>query len=252
MKKLSPIIYAIKCLKNGKLYIGQTIWGPTRRFNAHKRLLKLGTHFNKHLQHSWNIYGEGGFVFYVIERCIQEQLDYREKYFINVLGTCDKSRGFNVELGGVGIRRTTKDKTRRLLSLVNKGKPMSEEQKRKISESLSGTKMHSEDQKNKWSKDRAGSGNAFFGKKHSIETRMLLSKIKKGKPNKSKGKKRKKFSAESRKRMSEAHKGKPRSELFLASLRAALNTPEYKKKRSDIAKRIWKERKAVSQCLLPQ
>lgn len=246
MRKLSPIIYAIKCLKNGKLYIGQTIWGPITRFNAHKRSLKAGTHHNAHLQRSWNIHGEEGFVFHVIEKCQQDQLDDREKYWINVFGSCDRTRGFNVEAGGVGLRRTTIDKTRRILSKINKGKPMSEEQKRKISESLSGMKIHSEYQKNKWSKERSGSGNSFYGKKHSIETRMLLSKIRTGKPNKSKGKKRKPFSEESRKRMSEAHKGKPRSKLFLARLRIALNTPEYRKKRSDIAKRIWAKRKAVA------
>jgi len=52
--------------------------------------------------------------------------------------------------------------------------PLTEERKRRISNSLTG-KTHSEETKKRWSQSRKGDKNGMFGKKHSIETRKKIS-----------------------------------------------------------------------------
>ena len=72
MKKLDtqkngkPCIYSIRNNINGKLYIGSAI-GHYRRKAQHFYLLRRGLHWNKHLQSSYNKYGESIFEFIVIE-----------------------------------------------------------------------------------------------------------------------------------------------------------------------------------------
>ena len=62
----------------------------------------------------------------------------------------------------------------------NKGVPMSEEQKKKISEANKG-KYHSEEQKKKISEALIGEKNPFYGRQHSEESKNKISKAKKGK-----------------------------------------------------------------------
>lgn len=59
-------IYKIINLKNGKVYIGSTQNFKQRAYD-HNKHLKNNTHYNKHLQASFNKYGEDVFVFEVIE-----------------------------------------------------------------------------------------------------------------------------------------------------------------------------------------
>lgn len=74
-------IYAIHNLISGKKYIGQSI-NCTKRYYEHFKLLRAGTHHSKHLQHSFNKYGEKVFIFGIIEECPKEQLCLREHYWI--------------------------------------------------------------------------------------------------------------------------------------------------------------------------
>ena len=96
----------IKNLKNDKKYIGQAAdiyW----RWGHHKSDLKGNRHHNKHLQNSWNLYGEDNFEFSIIEECPICILDEREIFWINKLRTYvgfDNCQGYNEDLGGKGIR----------------------------------------------------------------------------------------------------------------------------------------------------
>lgn len=84
------------------------------------------------------------------------------------------------------------------LSKVDKMKiPMSEETRKKISESLSGN-HHSEETRRKMSEARTGENNPNFGKHHSEETRKKMSESHAGKH----------LSEETRKKISEARTGK--------------------------------------------
>lgn len=77
-------IYVITNSINGKIYIGSSV-NITERWYRHKRLLRRGIHHNKHLQSSWNKYGESEFVFKIIEECEIDNLTLREQHFLDIL-----------------------------------------------------------------------------------------------------------------------------------------------------------------------
>ena len=54
-------IYAIKCLVNGKAYIGCTAGSLAKRMREHRCLLRAGKHKCSALQSDWKSYGEGAF-----------------------------------------------------------------------------------------------------------------------------------------------------------------------------------------------
>ena len=54
-------------------------------------------HVNRHLQASWNKYGEKNFKFNIIETCTKESLNNRENYWINYYNTLNN--GYNLDEG---------------------------------------------------------------------------------------------------------------------------------------------------------
>ena len=64
MKK--PVIYKIRNVVNGKFYVGSTT-DTRERFRTHRSRLRKGVHHCRHLQASWNKYGEDCFKFEVQE-----------------------------------------------------------------------------------------------------------------------------------------------------------------------------------------
>lgn len=68
---MSQIIYKIINLVNNKFYIGSTT-NKKVRFRQHRKLLRGNRHHCKHLQASWNKYGESKFEFVVVEEVAQE------------------------------------------------------------------------------------------------------------------------------------------------------------------------------------
>ena len=95
--------------------------------------------------------------------------------------------------------------------LHNQGKRVTDETRRKMSESLKGEK------------------NPFYGKHHSEEARRKMSEAKKGKSAWNKGRT---ASIATRRKLSESHKGKKLSE-------------EHRKKIADAAKKRWENKKEV-------
>ncbi len=122
MKKCG--IYEIKNKENGKVYIGQT-HNMKERFQRHRYKLRSNKHYNKHLQNSWNKYGEQSFEFMFLEGCDIKQLTAAEQKWI------DKH-------------------------------PPSQLYNRILDTSLQ------------------AESNPFFGKKHTIETKIKMSKAKQG------------------------------------------------------------------------
>lgn len=66
-------IYEIRNITNGHVYIGQSA-NVAKRWWAHKRKLRKGTHKNAHLQSAWNLYGRKAFKFSVLLFCDEELL----------------------------------------------------------------------------------------------------------------------------------------------------------------------------------
>jgi len=61
-----PVIYKIRNVVNGKFYVGSTT-NTRERFRNHRAKLRKGAHHCRHLQASWNKYGEDCFKFEVQE-----------------------------------------------------------------------------------------------------------------------------------------------------------------------------------------
>lgn len=193
-------IYKITNLINGKTYIGQ---------HKYKELNDDYMGSGKHLARAQKKYGIKNFkkeilIFNIFEK---EHADLLEKTFIaserekvgtkNCYNISDGGGGGN---GGANKGKHLSEETKKKLSEINKGKSLSEETKRKISES------------------QKGENNNFYGKHRSEETKRKISESNKGKHY---------ASDETRKKMSESRKGKCLSE-------------ETRRKISESQKYYWK------------
>lgn len=78
-------VYMIKCLINGKRYIGQSV-KPYRRKTEHftKHQSSKSYAYNQNICNDLKQYGKQSFVFGIIEHCSPEQLLEREQYYINL------------------------------------------------------------------------------------------------------------------------------------------------------------------------
>jgi group I intron endonuclease len=56
-----------------------------KRWGRHKRELRKGIHFNVHLQGAWEKYGEGSFLFSILEICEKSSLREREQYYLDTV-----------------------------------------------------------------------------------------------------------------------------------------------------------------------
>ena len=72
---MKNVIYQIRNVVNGHYYVGSTV-DSRKRFWAHRKALRAGTHVCIHLQRAWNKYGEDCFKFEVVE-----QLDSKEALY---------------------------------------------------------------------------------------------------------------------------------------------------------------------------
>jgi predicted GIY-YIG superfamily endonuclease len=176
-------LYKISNLVNDKVYVGQTSRDLKQRFAEHKKL-----HSDcKHLNRAMKKYGIDSFNIELITVChTQSVADTLEIYFIDIMKSVQN--GYNIRGGGsrgklsaetkrkISIARQGiifSDETKKKLSLASTGKtychtseaklkislarkgkhfpkrkPMSEEQKKKISDSRKGMKFSDEHKKN--------------------------------------------------------------------------------------------------------
>ena len=63
---MEQVVYKIINLVTDKFYLGSTS-NKKVRFRQHRRFLRQNRHHCKHLQASWNLYGESKFAFEVVE-----------------------------------------------------------------------------------------------------------------------------------------------------------------------------------------
>ena len=88
-------IYMIKNQKNGKKYIGQTN-NIKRRWAEHCNLKRKN---NQAINYAIYKYGKENFNFKIIEKCTQDKMNEREKYWIDRYDTY-KGNGYNCHIGG--------------------------------------------------------------------------------------------------------------------------------------------------------
>jgi group I intron endonuclease len=90
-------IYKITNETTGKFYIGSAKDIDWRWFE-HKRDLRLKSHCNPKLQHSWDFYGEDKFTFVVLEEVEpdKQKLFEREQYYLDTFKPYIRGMGYNI------------------------------------------------------------------------------------------------------------------------------------------------------------
>lgn len=124
-KNGKPCIYSITNKINNKIYIGSST-GHYRRKGQHYYMLRRNIHFNKHLQSSWNKYGEKAFRFKIIEYIQDlENLNKKEEYYIEKYNTTNPFKGYNHRKDcGKNFGNKWSDEAKKRFSALKKGKPI--------------------------------------------------------------------------------------------------------------------------------
>lgn len=177
-------IYKITNLVTNMVYIGQTNNFKHRRY-SHLSALRNNKHTNKHLQYAWNKYTEDVFEFSIIQDNIDvNDIDDLEIKCILLYKANDRNFGYNKDSGG-NSKKIVSDETKQLLSKINKEnptRPMLNKKHSEKSKQLMRKPKHSISEKlnmSKRAKLRTKTLNPFYGKQHTIETKVKLSNYKK-------------------------------------------------------------------------
>jgi group I intron endonuclease len=178
-------IYKITNNSNGKVYIGQTIQGFSKRYcyagapmervyKCHVGHKKCGGNYNSHLIRSIDKNGLKNFIVDTVFDVAfsKEELDWKEDYYIKLFNSANSCFGYNKK--GGGAKGKPNDETRAKMSASLKGHPnylasQTEETKMKISEAMKG-RILSESTKRKISTARTGM-------KFSVEHKARLSGV---------------------------------------------------------------------------
>lgn len=148
-------VYAITA-PNGKGYIGSSV-NVRKRWNTHRYHLRRGEHGNKHLQNSFDKYGEESFRFEVLLICDAENILFYEQRFIdrfdpefNVYRTAGSPRNYKhtpeaierIRQASINSHKfmpkeqaNARDEKIRASKLGRKREPFNDEWRRKMSES---------------------------------------------------------------------------------------------------------------------
>lgn len=169
------LIYKLTNLITGKIYFGQTCQKLSRRLYSHKTD-KTKSYISRAIQkYRW----ENFKVEVVFESINQNEIDYTERYFIAFYNTNKKEFGYNLESGG---KRNNTIPSLKERGLKNKrvGIPLTQEWKNNISKSNKG-RVVTEDTRKKISNTLLGHKGNFLGLSHTDTTKGKISKANTGK-----------------------------------------------------------------------
>ena len=189
------IIYKTINLITNKCYIGKTNNGLNNRMKGHKHYA-LKIHNNDYFHKSIKKYGWNNFEWKILCECTTpEILNIMETFYIIVHKTHVSEGGYNLTWGGdgsLGFKHSeeTKQKISENMKIISnsiehkertrllgkRSTKHSDETKKKISEIVKSRPPISEETRRKMSESNKGEKNAFFGKKHSEETKNKIRK----------------------------------------------------------------------------
>ena len=106
---------------NGKVYVGQAAKSFKQRKNDHIRRLRQGKSKHKHLQSAWNKYGEDMFEWMELWKCLPEECNDWEQWWMDRLHSADPNHGYNLApVAGSPLRCRHTDETKAKMSLAMK------------------------------------------------------------------------------------------------------------------------------------
>jgi len=190
-------VYQIRCLVNGKVYVGSAI-NIKKRWNEHRRDLKLGKHHSVHLQRAWTKHGPSQFKFEILGIvALKEDLIRAEQDWIDRIRSFKRDIGYNISPTAgscLGAKQTKirSAETRAKLSAALKGKnkrPRSAEERAHLSAMTKGRPKSPETRARMTAANKARTGH-----KHTPDARDRISQA--------------------------ARKRTPRSAKFMAMMRA--------------------------------
>ena len=112
-------IYIIRNTVNDKVYVGQTHVSIKLRFQNHLSAARRGLDYV--IGKAIRKYGEDKFYVELLEECLIEELNEREKYWIKFFKATNNRFGYNMSIGG-NVVRTTKELDENLvLNMFNSG-----------------------------------------------------------------------------------------------------------------------------------
>lgn len=225
----SGLIYLVKNMTTGKMYIGQTKCKLEKRRSRHERAAKRGSDsiFHRALMK----YGFDAYEWSVLFDNIDDDcLDAYEIAMIRKYKTLSPN-GYNLTDGGRGV--SPSDETRQKMVKSHIGQVVSIKSRQMISDKLKGCKR-SEETKKKMSKPKTDAH------------KQNISKAKEGVPV---------HSDETKEKIALRTRGKTYEEIYgdemgkeirriqAMGAKLACNTPEFRRKMSEIAKKSWEKRK---------
>lgn len=213
-------IYKITNTQNGKVYIGKTTRTIAIRWGQH--LKKAKQRVNNYLYDAMNHYGCDNFSIETIETCSQENLNGREKYWINFYNA--QEIGYNRTCGGDGGNTWELNQNKEVTS-------------KRLSESIKNSEAHKQAVNSTEYKQKISKINK--GKKFPQEFRDKLSEATK----------RRFQNPLEREKLSKAHRGKKLTDEHKRNIGLAVSKrqvkPETRKKMSDARCAYWARVKEV-------
>lgn len=188
-------IYAIKNIRNGKVYIGSAI-NLKDRFKQHKSYLFSGRHTNQKLLRAYNKAGEKELAFRIIEFCsIEDRLSVEQKWIdyydcvekgYNILTKAGSNLGYKHSPDNVKQRNetrkqkgwfisdATREKRKQLMSEALKGRKFSEDTLEKMR--IAAKKRMTPKMREKISKSNIGKPGPNSGRIFGEQTRKICRK----------------------------------------------------------------------------
>lgn len=138
-------IYRVTNSENRKIYIGQTIQEPNKRWSAHKYAAKIDKYKGNYFHSAIRKYGKENFLFEVIEEFsdptsegLNKVLNWFEIFYIMIFKSNDRELGYNLTKGGDGVKefKKTAEQIEKTASKL-RGRTLSEAHKKQIGENKS-------------------------------------------------------------------------------------------------------------------